>query len=174
MKRLNWNRDRAQYATQLESTLTEAYEKVRMNTTRQLDHQTELYNKKVHGKPYEVGSHVWVLFPQVPRGKSKKLYRPWSGPFVVVKRLSNMTYRVQDCNNRRKRMVVHFNRLKPYRVQTTVKVKAKDKPPQDNTQPHHHFGAELELVGDECDGDVVLTYREDPPQDSGADSEPNV
>ena len=164
------SRSSTEYATQLESTLTEACEKVRTNTTRQLDHQAELYNEKVHGKPYEVGSHVWVLFPQVPRGKLKKLYRPWSGPFVVVKRLSNVTYRVQDCNNRCKRMVVHFNRLKPYkqRVQTTVKVKAKDKPPQDNTQPRHHFGAELELVGDECDGDVVLTYRENPPQDSGA------
>lgn len=72
-----------QYATQLKSSLTETYEKVRVKTTRQLDHQAELYNKKVHGKPYEVGSHVWVLFPQVPKGKSKKLHRPWSGPFAV-------------------------------------------------------------------------------------------
>ena len=48
-------------------------------------------------------------------------------PFSVVKRLSNVTYRVQHCNNRRKRIVVHFNRLKPYkqRVPTTVKVRAK-------------------------------------------------
>ena len=93
--------------------------------------------------------------------------------FVVVKRLSNVTYQVQDCSNQRK-IVVHFNRLKLYRVQTTVKVKAKDKLPQDNTEPRPHFGAELELVGDECEGDVVLTYRENSPQDSGADSEPNV
>jgi transposase InsO family protein len=40
-----------EYASQLESSLTEAYEKVRANTTRQLDHQAELY-EKVHGKPY--------------------------------------------------------------------------------------------------------------------------
>ena len=59
------------------------------------------------------------------------------------------------------------------RVQTTAKVKAKDKPPQDNTQPHHHFGAELELV-DEFEGDVVLTHRGNPPQGGGADIEPNI
>ena len=53
-----------EYATQLKSSLTEAYEMVRVKTTRQLDHQAELYNKKVHGKPYKVGNHVWVLFPQ--------------------------------------------------------------------------------------------------------------
>ena len=72
-----------EYATQLKSSLTEAYEKVRVKSARQLDHQVELYKKEVHGKPYEVGNHVWVLFPQVPKEKSKKLYRPWSGPFVV-------------------------------------------------------------------------------------------
>ena len=53
----------SEYATQLKSSLTETYEKVRVKITRQLDHQAELYNKKVHGKPHEVGSHVWVLFP---------------------------------------------------------------------------------------------------------------
>ena len=98
------------YASQLKSSLTEAYQKVRLNTTRRLEHQAELYNEKVHGKPYEVGSHVWVLFPQVPRGKSKKLYRPWSGPFVIVKCLSDVTYRVQDVYKRRRRMVIHTSR----------------------------------------------------------------
>ena len=39
------------YATQLKPSLTEAYEMVRVKTTRQLDHQAELYNKEVHGKP---------------------------------------------------------------------------------------------------------------------------
>ena len=46
------------YATQLKPSLTEAYEMVRVKTTQQLDHQAELYNKEVHGKPYEVGNHV--------------------------------------------------------------------------------------------------------------------
>ena len=64
-----------------------------------------------------------------------------------------LTYQVQDVNNRRRRMVVHFNHLKPYkqRVQTPVKDRARDKPPQDSTLPRHHFGAESELVDDECD-----------------------
>ena len=92
----------SEYTTQLKSSLTEAYKKVRVKTTRQLNHQAELYNKKVDGKPHEVGSHAWVLFPQVSKGKSKKLYWPWSGPFVVIKRLSDVTYQVQDVNNRRR------------------------------------------------------------------------
>ena len=72
-------------------------------------------------------------------------------------------------------MVVHFNRLKLYklRVQTPVKDGTKDKPPQ-NTQTRHHFGAELELVDDECEENVTIPHREDPSQGRGDDTDPNV
>ena len=79
----------SQYAATLKTAMSEAYERVRVNTARKLQHQSTLYNKKVHGSPYNVGDYVWVLFPQTPRGK---LYKPWSGPFVVIKKLSDITY----------------------------------------------------------------------------------
>eukprot|EP00731_Ephydatia_muelleri_P004961 Em0002g1137a len=49
----------------------------------------------------------------VRRGFSKKLHRPWQGPFKVVKVLGPSIYRIVDCANPRRRKVVHFNRLKP-------------------------------------------------------------
>ncbi len=53
----------------------------------------------------------------VPRGRTPKLHRPWKGPYVVVKALSDVTYRIQleapGGRRRRQRLVVHFNRLKP-------------------------------------------------------------
>ena len=51
--------------------------------------------------------------PSVPRGQAKKLYRPWTGPFRIVCKLSDAVYRVQHTQARRKRLVVHFDRLKP-------------------------------------------------------------
>ena len=126
-------------------------------TAQQLKQQSEMYNQKVHGKPYQVGDHVWVLFPQTPRGKSKKLYRPWSGPFVVVKKLSDVTYRVQEVKNRRRRLVIHFNRLKPYRG----KISKCQRPQrdsqssnvhmQDEDPKRHYFGSHLELADDDSD-----------------------
>ena len=73
-------------------------------------------------------------------------------------------------------MVVHINHLKSYkqRVQTPVKDRAKDKLPQDIILPRHHFGAELELVDDECEDSVTTLHRDDPPQDCGANAEQNV
>ena len=51
---------------------------------RKLDREKELYDRKVHGKPLEIGDLVWLHCPAVPRGHSKKLHRPWSGPHRVV------------------------------------------------------------------------------------------
>lgn len=58
---------------------------------------------------------MWLHVPFVPKGKSKKLYSPWQGPFRVVKVLSNLVYRIERLGpGRRQRCVVHFDRLKPY------------------------------------------------------------
>ena len=82
-------------AMTLKASLGEAYARIRERTARQLERQKELYNRRIHGHPFKV-DHVWVLFPQVPQGKSRKLYRSWSGQFDVVKKLSDVTYRMQE------------------------------------------------------------------------------
>ena len=56
-----------EYATQLESALTDAYEKVRVNTTRQLDHQAELYNEKVHMKWAAMYGFYFHRCPEINR-----------------------------------------------------------------------------------------------------------
>jgi len=60
---------------------------------------------------YEKGDLVWLCTPMVGKKKCKKLYCPWSGPYKVVKKLSDQVYRIQHTQNR-KRQVVHFERLK--------------------------------------------------------------
>ena len=57
---------------------------------------------------------MWLHSPAVPRGHSKKLHCLWTGPFTVVKRLSDAVYRIQYIwpRRRRTRVVVHFDHLK--------------------------------------------------------------
>jgi len=78
----------------------------------QQDRQKELYDRKRHGKPFNVGDFVMLYTSVVPRGCCKKLHCPWSGPFKVLKKISEVTYRIQRCEGRKQRLVVHFNRLK--------------------------------------------------------------
>ena len=56
---------------------------------------------------------TWLHNPAVARGQSKKLHRPWTGPYRIVHRLSDAVYRFQHTQARRQRPVVHFDRLKP-------------------------------------------------------------
>ena len=102
------------YAIKLKQSLTAAYEHVRDKMNVSFERQKQHYDKKVHGKPYNVNDYVWLYSPTVPLGQSKKLHHPWSGPFQIVKRLSDATYRIAATTSTKcQRQIVHFDRLKP-------------------------------------------------------------
>ena len=98
-----------EYAACLKQRLENAYEQVRGKMGHSLDRQKDLYDKRIHGKPLATGDKVWLHYPAVPLGKSKKLHCPWKGPFRVIRQFSDVTYQIQNVRNRQQRMVVHFN-----------------------------------------------------------------
>ena len=75
-----------QYVTDLRSSLEIAYQRVRERMGHKLSRQKDLYDRKLHGDPFQPGDLVWLHSPAVPRGQPKKLHRPWTGPFRVVRR----------------------------------------------------------------------------------------
>ena len=102
-----------QYVKTLKATMEGAYEKAREHLKATAVRSEELY-KRVHGREFQVGELVWLNNPVVPRGRSRKLHCPWTGPFKVIKNISPVVYRIQDKRpGSRKRVVVHFDRLKP-------------------------------------------------------------
>ena len=74
--------------------------------------QKDYYDRCVAGDEIKVGDRVYLHVPAIKCGQRKKLHSPWHGPHVVVKKISDVTYRIEEVDNRRKRRVVHFNRLK--------------------------------------------------------------
>ena len=104
------------HALYLRNTLESAYHKVRKYLTVESRIQKEGYDRKVKGvnPAYKVGDLVWLHCPVVARGKSRKLHRPWKGPFVIRKIISDVVFRIQHRDPPRKCLVVHFNCLKPY------------------------------------------------------------
>ena len=105
----------ADYASKLQDTLECAYDKARQNIGEKQRRQKEFYDQRIHGAPVQEGDVVWLHTPATPRGTSRKLHCPWSGPFKVIKKLSDVNYYVQHTLHPRKKMVVHFDRLKPCR-----------------------------------------------------------
>jgi len=102
-----------EYVAELERRLTSAYELAHKTAGISHNRQKLYYDRNVHGDSYEPGELVWLLNPKVPKNTSKKLFHPWTGPFKVLKKLSECTYRIQKTEGQQQRQVVHFNKLKP-------------------------------------------------------------
>ncbi|KAG7176718.1 hypothetical protein Hamer_G015547 [Homarus americanus] len=56
---------------------------------------------------------VWLYNPVLKKGQSPKLQSPWEGPYTVVERLSDVTYRIKG-RRKAQSVVVHVNRLWQY------------------------------------------------------------
>ena len=142
----------SEYAVQLRDRLQRAYLVVRTNFQRAFGRQKIHYDQKVHGKPLAVGDLVWLHSPVVPAGRSKKLHRPWTGPFKILKKLSEQVYRIQSTVGTKRRLVVHFDRLKPYQV--NLPEQSGDLPPSDSpssvppSNQSRSFGEQLQVVED--------------------------
>ena len=137
-----------QYVVNQQEKFLKAFEAVRKSISTKQCHQKQLYNQKVHGDPYRPGDLVWLYNPAVAKGKSRKLHRPWKGPYQVHAKLSDVNYRIQHTGNN-KFTVVHFDRLKhcPPNIRLPGKVHppAPEKRSVDLTPP----GTSLELVENE-------------------------
>eukprot|EP00731_Ephydatia_muelleri_P035288 Em0112g3a len=150
-----------QYVKTLKDTLESAYTKARKHMHATAMRSEELYNRRVHGQEYEVGDLVWLNNPVVPRGRSRKLHCPWTGPFKIIKKLSSVVYRIQDKRpGSRKRVVVHFDRLKPCPADIRMKPVGEDLHNSDaNEQPVQFPGSDLQFFEDD-DHDVMVDSTE--------------
>ena len=91
------------------------------------ERQKDLYDQRAHGEPYKEGDLVWLLSPVILRGQCRIFYHPWTGPFKVVKCLSDVNYRIQSirgCTRGRCHLVVHFDRLKHCHLNTRFDITA--------------------------------------------------
>ena len=128
-----------EYALDLRSRLEKAYHKVRSHLGLSQQRQKLLYDRRVVGAPYEENDLVWLHCPAVPGERSRKLHRPWHGPYKVVKAISDVVYRIQHLDPPRRRLVVHVDRLKPYRGPRRLSTSSKRVEPTNPQVPDDPF-----------------------------------
>merc|ERR1712033_120560 len=65
---------------------------------------------------YDKGERVMLREYKCPKGLKPKLWKDrWTGPWKIVCRKSDVNYRIsRGEGKRRRKIVVHHNRLKPY------------------------------------------------------------
>ena len=101
------------YAEELQSSVELVHNFARSHMQLKTDSVKERYDLASHGGQLKVGDPVWLHSPQRKKGISPKLARRWQGPYLVIKRINDMVYRVQ-LKPQSKPKVVHRNRLWKY------------------------------------------------------------
>ena len=141
----------SEYARDLRKRLEDAYCQVRTHTGQQQEVQKQFYNQRVHGSQFAVGDRVFLNSPATPNGQARKFHCPWVGPFRIKKRLSDAVYRIQSTRPPKKKLIVHFNRLKPcppnLRLDEVEATTTPDNPDQSRTvTPPPPPGTHIEII----------------------------
>jgi hypothetical protein len=71
--------------------------------------QKRTYDIKSNTRIYKVGDVVYMVDTSSKVGQSKKLRKPWIGPFVIVYKINHVLYTNQG---KKENKVVHQDRLK--------------------------------------------------------------
>lgn len=103
-----------EYVVKLQNKLKKVHEMARNSLLEAGQRQKLAYDRRVNKHAYKVGDAVWLRSYIKPKGLARKLQLRWEGPFKVVGKISDLTYKVQK-SRKADFKVVHFNRLKPYR-----------------------------------------------------------
>jgi transposase InsO family protein len=102
------------YAQHMRDSLAEAYGIVRRHWKIRSEAIKKHYDLSVKPMKFEEGDQVWYFCPRTTRGTSPKWSKLVTGPHTVVARLNDVNYIIRLKDGRRS-VVVHVNKLKPYR-----------------------------------------------------------
>ena len=149
------------YAAELRNRMEDIHTRVTLQTDKNLRRQKKNYDRHTIHEKFSKGQFVWLRNDFRRKGVSPKLTNRWEGPFKVITRLSDVTYRIQ-LTPRSKPKIVHFDRLKPFEGPNPASwpelddTNLPDLPAEDSS---NHSGDEDE------DGSVDAGQAEVPPLD---------
>lgn len=104
---------RTTYATALQERLVETHHQVRENLHFAAEAMRRHYDRGARVTGHAEGDQVWLHNPRRRKGLSPKLQSPWEGPYFIVERVSEVTYRIRR-GTRGRPKVVHVDRLWRY------------------------------------------------------------
>ncbi|XP_061176094.1 uncharacterized protein LOC133185046 [Saccostrea echinata] len=106
-----------QWVWHLKETMEDAHRHVRENIKAVMMRQKRDHDQKMSWQQFKKGDEVYVFFPVRRAGLSPKFTSYWRGPYVVIDRMTDNTYKV-NCGPRGKPQIVHVDRLRLKRSQT--------------------------------------------------------
>lgn len=103
------------YVLEITTRLKEAFKVARQRIIKSKEQSKTRYDQNSVDKTFQPEDLVLLLDETVKRGRSRKLKKPWIGPYKVMKKLDHENYAIKKG---RKSYIVHANRLKAFRHRT--------------------------------------------------------
>ena len=155
------------YSRQMQMILNYAYQKVRSTLGNIQQRQKTLYDQHVHGTPYKEGDMVWLYSTVIPSDSHRKLYHPWTGPYKVISKLSDLNYKIAPVHDLCKTSIVHFDRLKRCHSSFQSSSPLSHSPPSQTllSQANHNIGKEAELLDFPDENHVHNAINDTPPDE---------
>jgi hypothetical protein len=94
----------------LKTNLERACKLVKKNKKKSHLNNKRLYDRKAKIRSLVKGELVYFYNPTGKPGKCRKFHKPWTGPFKITAKLSELNYEIVSMAG--KKFVVHINRLK--------------------------------------------------------------
>ena len=107
--------DPADYVSDLKQKMEQAHEVARKRLQRSAKYQKKYYDHRATAAPhFKCGDSVWYFCPTFGKGVCRKLTSDWKGPYVVVKKLSEVTFLLQK-SRRSRPITCHVDKMKQYK-----------------------------------------------------------
>ncbi|UYV63892.1 K02A2.6-like, partial [Cordylochernes scorpioides] len=109
--------DYDEYVSKLMEKIVRTRDIVKVNTEKSQEMMINYYNQKHRQTGYEPGDLVALWTPIRKPGKCEKLLRRYFGPYIVLKKISDLNYSIvpeDNPGNRTQPTTVHISRIKPY------------------------------------------------------------
>ena len=101
------------FVGELRSRMQQAHDRARECLHKNSRRQKRNYDRRAKNPCLQEGAFVWMYNPAKRKGTCPKLQLRWEGPYMILKKLSDVVFRIQRRKGAKPR-VVHADRLKPY------------------------------------------------------------
>ncbi|CAG2196786.1 unnamed protein product [Mytilus edulis] len=108
------------HVMKLQDKLKTIHEIARVSLGTAAKRQKRQYDKNVKRMDYSEGDLVRRYQPRTAKGVKKKLSRFWTGPWVIVEKLSNVLYKIKHSPNSTP-VIIHADNLKLYKGEKVPK-----------------------------------------------------
>lgn len=98
------------YVEWVEKAMQSSFQYVHEKLQCSFEKQKRYYDKNAKSLAYDIGSLVLRWYP--PSGK-QKLGLGWTGPYEIIRKISEITYEIKDCKTL-KTKIVHVDHLKQF------------------------------------------------------------